>query len=168
MSATTSSTYSGSDRAGAPFGGDPAASKNSDRLVKFLAFCVFVLSTGFFCAVAIISYLDPNYFDRMLISSIKANVDTMAVGSTEKAPKQLEVTPLPVAQVVRPISLTPKDFAIVMVFQDEAHLASPGELWRVKVGSVVPGLGKILAIEPSKDGGIVKAENATLKAVASR
>ncbi len=50
-----------------------------------------------------------------------------------------------------------------MVYGHEAHLASPGELWHIQVGSTVPGLGKILAIESSKDGGLVKAEKATLK-----
>ena len=72
---------------------------------------------------------------------------------------------MPVPQLVRPRDLTPQDFAIVMVFGGEAHLASPGELWRVKVGSEVPGLGKVLAIEESQNGGTIKTEKAVLTGI---
>ena len=93
-------------------------------------------------------------------------IDPIAVGSTAKAgdgEAPAEVAALPVPELVRPWVLRPQDFSIVMVYGHEAHLASPGELWHIQVGSTVPGLGKILAIEASKDGGLVKAEKATLK-----
>ncbi|MCB8838120.1 hypothetical protein [Aurantimonas sp. VKM B-3413] len=165
MSITISSRAAARAQIAVPTRADIQASSASDRIVKALAFTVFMLSSGFFCAVTVISYLDPNYFDRMLISSVADNLDTMAVGSTEKAGSLNGVAAIPAPTIVRSVPLKPQDYAIVMVFQNEAHLASPGELWRVKVGSVLPGLGKILAIEPNEEGGIVKAEHATLKAM---
>ncbi|MBO0903598.1 hypothetical protein [Jiella sonneratiae] len=144
------------------------AAYQSDRAVRALSLFLFVLSTGFFSVVMSISYMYPGYFDRLLISQMAdAQIDPIAVGSTAKAEDDDEETAtvpaLPVATLVRPWTLQPKDFSIVMVYGHEAHLASPGELWHVQVGSSVPGLGKIIAIEATKDGGIVKAENATLK-----
>ncbi|MBO0661229.1 hypothetical protein [Jiella flava] len=131
--------------------------------------CLFVLSIGFFSVVTTISYINPGYFDRLLMQQMAdADIDPIAVGSTSKADDTIESPPvaaLPVPKIVRPWTLKPKDFSIVMVFGDEAHLASPGELWRVEVGTEVPGLGKILAIEPNDHGGIVKAEKATLVGV---
>jgi len=165
MSMTHSSTTAGRSPQALRSADELTAARNSDRLVKAFSFALFILSTGFFSAVTVISYLDPGYFDRMLISAAKDDIDTMAVGSTEKASPPSDVAAIPIARVVRSMPLRPQDFSIVMVFQDEAHLASPGELWRVKVGSVVPGLGKILAIKPGENGGTVKAERATLKAM---
>ena len=94
-------------------------------------------------------------------------IDPIEVGSTEKAGDGAgpAVDPIPVPRLVRDHALRPQDYQIIMVFQNEAHLASKGELWRVQVGSEVPGLGKILAIEPGKNGGTVRAENATLTGV---
>lgn len=147
-----------------------SAANQSDRIVKALSLCLFVLSTGFFSAVTAISYMYPGYFDRLLIERMaRIEIDPIAVGSTAKAENEDEeasdVAALPVPVLVRPWTLKPQDFSIVMVYGGEAHLASPGELWHVGVGSTVPGLGKILAIEESDDGGTVKAENATLKGV---
>ena len=147
-----------------------SAANQSDRIVKALSLCLFVLSTGFFSAVTAISYMYPGYFDRLLIERMaRIEIDPIAVGSTAKAEnedeKASDVAALPVPVLVRPWTLKPQDFSIVMVYGGEAHLASPGELWHVGVGSTVPGLGKILAIEESDDGGTVKAENATLKGV---
>ncbi|MCE7026462.1 hypothetical protein [Jiella avicenniae] len=145
------------------------AANQSDRIVKALSLCLFVLSTSFFSVVTAISYMYPGYFDRLLMERMaEAEIDPIAVGSTSKAEDDGEasdVAALPVPVQVRPWALKPQDFSIVMVFGDEAHLASPGELWHVQVGSTVPGLGRILAIEASRDGGTVKAENATLKGV---
>ncbi|MBP0616658.1 hypothetical protein [Jiella mangrovi] len=147
-----------------------SAANNSDRAVKALSLCLFMLSTGFFAAVTVISYTNPGYFDRLLMQRMaETDIDPIAVGSTAKSEdgdgEAEKVAAIPVPELVRPWTLKPQDFTIVMVYGDEAHLASPGELWRVEVGSVVPGLGRILAIEASKDGGIVKAEKATLKGV---
>ena len=143
------------------------AATQSDRMVRLLSLCLFVLSTGFFTAVTAISYMDPGYFDRLLMARMaEIEIDPIAVGSTAKAgdgEAPAEVAALPVPELVRPWVLRPQDFSIVMVYGHEAHLASPGELWHIQVGSTVPGLGKILAIEASKDGGLVKAEKAPLK-----
>ena len=139
---------------------------DADRMVQFMAFAVFTLSIGFFGAVTTISYTDPGFFDRMLIADIKrTNIDPIAVGSTSKPGADIHVEAMPVPQLVRPRDLTPQDFAIVMVFGGEAHLDSPGELWRVKVGSEVPGLGKVLAIEESQNGGTIKTEKAVLTGI---
>ena len=129
----------------------------SDRILNLGLGGLGFLSIGFFAAVTIISALDPSYFNRPLL-------DQMITGSTDK-PDGLVEGAMPVPKLVRPVALTPRDFQIVMVFGSEAHLASPGELWRVRVGSLVPGLGEILAIEPGENGGTVRAQNATLTGV---
>ncbi|HEY9058304.1 MAG TPA: hypothetical protein VIN77_14230 [Aurantimonas sp.] len=129
----------------------------SDRVTNLISLGLGILSIGFFSVVTIISTLDPDYFDRPLL-------DQMITGSTEKPDATVEGA-IPVPKLVRSAALTPRDFQIVMVFGAEAHLASPGELWRVRVGSLVPGLGEILEIEPGENGGTVRAENATLTGV---
>jgi len=129
----------------------------SDRIVNLGLVGLGILSISFFSAVTIISALDPSYFTRPLL-------DQMITGSTDK-PGDLVEGAIPVPKLVRAVALTPQDFQIVMVFGSEAHLASPGELWRVRVGSLVPGLGEILAIEPGENGGTVRAQNATLTGV---
>ncbi|MEH6718153.1 MAG: hypothetical protein V7704_04650 [Aurantimonas endophytica] len=146
------------------FGNAAPATTASDRLSRVLAVMVLLLSTGFFSAVVAISHNDPGYFDRLLISAMQGPLDPIETGSTEKA-SDSGITPLPVPHRVRHTQLTPQDFQIVMVFGGEAHLASPGELWRVRVNSLVPGLGRILAIEPGENGGTVRAERATLTGV---
>jgi len=149
----------------APTASEIEAANNSDRVVKVLSFGLFLFSTTFFTAVTFISYTNPGYFDRLLIQKMaEVEIDPIAVGSTAKASSEeaAPVEAIPVAKLVRPRELKPQDFSIVMVFGDEAHLASPGELWRVQVGSTVPGLGEILEIEPGENGGTVKAEKATL------
>ena len=148
---------------------DPSAFGNAgnytpDRLSRVLATTLLLLSTGFFSAVVAISHIDPGYFDRLLLSAMQEGLDPIETGSTEKADES-GVTPLPVPHRVRPHQLTPQDFQIVMVFGGEAHLASPGELWRVRVNSLVPGLGRILAIEPGENGGTVRSEKAILTGV---
>lgn len=132
------------------------ATARSDGIIHFVSMGLGILSISFFSIVTIISTLHPDYFNRPLL-------DQMITGSTDK-PDDLKGA-MPVPKVVRAVALTPRDFQIVMVFGSEAHLASPGELWRVKVGSLVPGLGEILAIEPGENGGTVRAENATLTGV---
>lgn len=136
----------------------------ADRTAQGLAVLVVALSVGFFCAVTVIAAKNPGYFERLLVAAMNDDVDPIETGSTEKADTD-GVAAIPVPQVVRRQSLRPSDFQIVMVFGDEAHLSSPGELWRVRAGTVVPGLGRILSVEPGASGGIVRAENATLKGV---
>jgi len=141
-----------------------AAETSSDR-IGFLGGTLFALSILFFGAVNAISSLDPGYFDRLLLSAMRDDpIDPIETGSTVKdeAPG---IAAIPVSTVVRPVPLKPEDFQIIMVFQAEAHLASPGELWRVRVGSQVPGLGRILAIESGRNGGTVETEKATLTGV---
>ncbi|WAP67529.1 hypothetical protein [Jiella pelagia] len=109
-----------------------SAANQSDRIVKALSLCLFVLSTGFFSAVTAISYMYPGYFDRLLIERMaRIEIDPIAVGSTAKAEnedeKASDVAALPVPVLVRPWTLKPQDFSIVMVYGGEAHLASPGE-----------------------------------------
>lgn len=145
------------------FGDDRSATNTTDRLLRVLGVALLVLSTGFFSVVVAISHLDPGYFDRLLISAMQDRVDPIETGSTEKA-QDGGVTPLPVPRRLH-AGLKPEDFQIIMVFKGEAHLASPGELWRVRVDSLVPGLGKVLAIEAGENGGTVRTEKATLTGV---
>ena len=144
-----------------------AYAERSDRGIWMLWTALTVLSLGFFSSVAVISSLDPGYFDRLLLSSVKEDLDPIQVGSTEMAGEG-DVSAMPVPALIRTPPLQPKDFQIVMVYGHEAHLATLDELWHVRVGSQVPGLGKILAIEPGANGGTVKAENATLTGIPVR
>lgn len=114
-----------------------------------------------FCAFAIVTSVnDPDYFSRKLIASFqRVNVDPIVTG-TVAAPAGDAA--LPVQAIVRRKELTPSDYQIVMVFDDEAILATDDELMRAKVGSVLPGLGTITAIVPNATGGTVSAEKATL------
>ncbi|MEF2550836.1 hypothetical protein VQ042_05565 [Aurantimonas sp. A2-1-M11] len=146
-------------------GRNKAAAETSSDRIGLLGGTLFVLSILFFGAVNAISSLDPGYFDRLLLSAMRSDeIDPIETGSTDKE-GGTGVPAMPVSAVVRTKPLTPEDFQIIMVFQSEAHLASPDELWRVRVGSQVPGLGKILAIESGSNGGTVKTENATLTGV---
>ncbi|EAU40939.1 hypothetical protein FP2506_18664 [Fulvimarina pelagi HTCC2506] len=138
----------------------------SDGIVRVISLSVFSLSVAFFSVVSTISYIDPDFFERMLIADIEGvSIDPLMVGSTSKASKSIEVEPMPAQRVVRRHELQPQDFAIVMVFGEEAHLASPGELWRIRPGMIVPGLGKVLSIEETEDGGTIKTENAVLTGI---
>ena len=148
---------------------DPAAAPRLSSLRpmmtldRLLATGLCAASVGFFLVAYAISMQDPDYFNRQLLASMRpANVDPIITGTVEKT----EGTAIPVPQIVRAVPLTPADFQIVMVFQEEAILATAQELWRVKVGSDVPGLGTVLAIDDSATGGTVKATNATLRSVA--
>ncbi|MER0237711.1 hypothetical protein [Fulvimarina sp. MAC8] len=135
----------------------------SDRVVRIISLSVFSFSVAFFSIVSTISYIDPDFFERMLIADIeRVSLDPMMVGSTSKSTDDIQVDAMPAQRVVRRHELQPQDFAIVMVFGEEAHLASPGELWRVKPGMIVPGLGKVLSIEETENGGTIKTEKAVL------
>lgn len=70
--------------------------------------------------------------------------------------------PMPVARLVTP-DRAASDYQIVSVYDGEAFLATRDTVIRVEVGSTAPGLGDILAIEPSESGGTVKGTLATLK-----
>ncbi|MEE2952892.1 MAG: hypothetical protein VYD57_16810 [Pseudomonadota bacterium] len=74
-----------------------------------------------------------------------------------------DIVPLPVATWETSSKLRPADYAIAMVFGDEAILIARDVAIRAKPGMVVPGLGTITAIREDGPGGIVEASEATLK-----
>lgn len=120
-------------------------------------------SIGFFASAYSISLQDPGYFSRQQISSFQpSNIDPITTGAIDTP----GADPIPAPRVVRATPPVAADYQIVMVFEDEAILATRAELVRVKVGSVVPGLGTILKIDPSDTGGTVKASEAILRSVA--
>ncbi|WP_185983568.1 hypothetical protein [Aureimonas mangrovi] len=124
-------------------------------------------STGFFTASYRISTADPDYFMHRLIAGMQVNrLDAIETGSVETSAETdcADACPLPVPQIRRGSDPKPADYEIVMVFGDEALLATAHELMRVKVGTVVPGLGRVLAID-SVDGS-VSAEAARLRMTA--
>lgn len=140
-----------------------SSGRSSELGLKVLIGGAAAASLAFFASVVHISALDPGFFDRLLLSALKEQLDPVVTGSTAKPD---DGNGMPVPTVVRERPLTPGDFQIVMVFGQEALLATTDELWRVKVGSVLPALGTVLAIEPARSGGTVRASNATLRAVA--
>lgn len=132
-------------------------------LDRLLATGLCAASLGFFLVAYSISMNDPDYFNRRLLASLRpSDVDPIITGTVGQG----DGTSMPATQIVRTTPLEPADFQIVMVFQDEAILATAQELWRVKVGSEVPGLGTVLAIDATTTGGTVKATAATLRSVA--
>lgn len=74
-----------------------------------------------------------------------------------------DIAPLPVATWEASSTLRPADYAIAMVFGDEAILIARDVAIRAKPGMIVPGLGTITAIREDGPGGIVEASEATLK-----
>jgi hypothetical protein len=117
-----------------------------------LAGSVLLLSCGFFAWVASTVAEDPTFFERQLIAGMRSsNVDPITTGST--APAVDETGPsIPVPSVVRDGEVRPSDYSIVALFESEAVVAAGDELWRVKVGSTLPGLGAVLAIEAGEGG----------------
>lgn len=106
-------------------------------------------STGFFTTTFRVVTLDPNYYFERSIAALAADpdaatdpIETGAIAATG------EDSAMPVPQVHRSVALRPEDYEIVMLFGEEVFLATPGELMRAKVGSVLPGLGAMLSIDP--------------------
>lgn len=128
----------------------------ADWVVGSLSVILAIGSLGFFTASYIISVRSPGYFQDAALASMPPKLDRTTTGSVEAGDA------MPAQTVVRLRQPTPSDYQIVMVFQGEALLATRDELVRVRVGSVVPGLGEILSIEGSSLGGTVKAAEATL------
>lgn len=140
------------------------AVRDALTLDRVLATGLCAASLGFFLVAYTISMHDPDYFNRRLLASMRpTDVDPIITGAVETASGEA----MPVPTVVRSVPLAAADYQIVMVFQDEAILATAKELWRVKVGSDVPGLGTVLAIDATDTGGTVKATEATLRSVAN-
>ena len=130
-----------------------------------LAGSVLLLSCGFFAWVVSTAAKDPTFFERQLIAGMRSsNVDPITTGSTA-APADETGPAIPVPAVVRNGEVDPSDYSIVALFESEAVVAAGDELWRVKVGSTLPGLGAVLAIETEAGGtGRVRTEKAVLSA----
>ncbi|WP_102958773.1 hypothetical protein [Mangrovicella endophytica] len=132
---------------------------NSDPILHVAVGMLLVTSVAFFVTVLRISHADPTYFDRLLTADLTEPLDPMITGTATKGDDD---GALPVPVVTRAQEPKPSDFQIVMVFDGEALLATGEELFRVKVGSVLPGLGTVLEIHQKGDGGTIVTSNATL------
>ncbi|BDA85907.1 hypothetical protein Sa4125_34490 [Aureimonas sp. SA4125] len=120
-------------------------------------------SLGFFVSAYSISLSDPDYFSQRILSTMRpTNIDPMTTGTIIEAGKDA----MPAPKIVRVRPPVAADYQIVMVFDNEAILATAEELVRVKVGSRVPGLGDIIKIDTTETGGTVVASEATLRSVA--
>jgi hypothetical protein len=130
---------------------------------RVLTLSLCLASLGFFVSAYSISLRDPDYFTRQILSSMRpTNIDPIITGTIIEADKNA----MPAPQIVRARPPVAADYQIVMVFENEAILATDQELMRVKVGSRVPGLGDVLRIDPTETGGTVVASEATLRSVA--
>jgi hypothetical protein len=130
---------------------------------RVLTLSLCLASLGFFVSAYSISLRDPDYFTRQILSSMRpTNIDPIVTGTIIDADKNA----MPVPSIVRARPPVAADYQIVMVFENEAILATDQELVRVKVGSRVPGLGDVLKIDPTETGGTVVASEATLRSVA--
>lgn len=133
----------------------------ADWVVGSLSVILAMGSLGFFTVSYVISVRTPGYFQDAALASMPPKLDPTLTGSVETGDA------MPAQTVVRVRQPVPSDYQIVMVFQGEALLATRDELVRVRVGTVVPGLGEILSIEGSSTGGTVKAADATLTSAAT-
>lgn len=147
-------------------GASPSTSRSTPGLLGFFSVdrvflaSLCLASVGFFAVAFSISLKDPEYFSRQAISSLsKTEIDPIMTGAI------VETSAMPVPRIVRSKPPVAADYQIVMVFDREAILATEEELWRVKVGSQVPGLGEVLEIDATAGGGVVKASQATLRTV---
>ncbi|GGE19721.1 hypothetical protein GCM10011390_43700 [Aureimonas endophytica] len=126
-----------------------------------------------FCGFAItMTVHDPEYFSREIIASIqRKDLDPITTGSIAppaEAARPAATDSLPVPAIARGTALKADDYQIVTVFDEEAILATNDELLRVKVGSVLPGLGTVRKLVPDVAGGSVVADNAVLKGLVQR
>ncbi|MBB3948946.1 hypothetical protein [Aureimonas jatrophae] len=133
----------------------------ADWVVGLLSVILAMGSLGFFTVSYVISVRSPGYFQEAALSAMPPKLDQTLTGSVEAGDA------MPAQTVVRVRQPVPSDYQIVMVFQGEALLATRDELVRVRVGTVVPGLGEILSIEGTSTGGTVKAADATLTSAAT-
>ena len=133
----------------------------ADWIVGSTSVLLAISSAGFFTVSYVISVRSPGYFQEAALANMPPKLDQMQTGTVEAADA------MPAPRIVRVRDPQPSDYQIVMVFQDEALLATRNELMRVKVGSVVPGLGTIQSISGGTQGGTVTAEKATLQSATS-
>ncbi|KQT66099.1 MULTISPECIES: hypothetical protein [unclassified Aureimonas] len=128
----------------------------------FISFSIS-FSIGFLVFAYCVSLIDPEYFNRRVLATMRpAEVDTVRTGSVE-AEQALMASAMPAPRIVRARDPVPADYQIITVFDREAILATEDELMRVKVGSVAPGLGQILAIDQTEKGLVVRTAEATLR-----
>lgn len=133
----------------------------ADWVVGTASIVLAVASASFFCWSFAVSLQSPDYFQQAALANMPPKLDQIQTGSIDEA------NAMPAPQIVRSHELTPADYQIVMVFRNEALLATRNELMRVKVGSVVPGLGSIRTIDLEGGSPTVVAENATLRGIAA-
>ncbi len=135
-----------------------------DWALSALVVALALGSTGFFTATYRVFSNDPDYYARRAIAALETRpvdpIQTGAIGGGAAAADPADGA-IAVPVLVRHPPLVPSDYEIVMIFGEEAFLASPRELFRAKVGSVLPGLGRMLSL----DAGALRFENATLEAV---
>ncbi|WP_156420977.1 hypothetical protein [Aureimonas sp. AU22] len=149
--------------------GGRTTAKNVDRdwsvvdwAIALSSVTLAVSSASFFSWSYIVSIETPDYFQQAAIARMAPKLDQIETGSVGE---EIKTDAMPAPSIVRDHTPTPSDYQIVMIFQDEALLATRKELMRVKVGSVVPGLGTVQAIEGGSLGGTVTADKATLRSV---
>ncbi|WP_019996981.1 hypothetical protein [Aureimonas ureilytica] len=133
----------------------------ADWLVGTASVTLAVASASFFCWSFAVSLQSPDYFQQAALANMPPKLDQIQTGSIDTS------NAMPAPEIVRLREPTPEDYQIVMVFRNEALLATRDELVRVKVGSVVPGLGSIRTIDAEAGSPTVVAENATLRGVAN-
>ncbi len=120
--------------------------------------CLAVCSTAFFSWSYAVSIESPDYFQQAALARMPPKIDQIETGSVSMLGNAM-----PAPNILRDRAPVPSDYQIVMIYRDEALLATQDELMRVKVGSVVPGLGTVKAIEGTALGGSVSADEATLR-----
>ncbi|WP_156421367.1 hypothetical protein [Aureimonas sp. AU40] len=128
----------------------------ADWIVGSASVLLAIASAGFFGWSFVVSMKSPDYFQQAALANMPPKLDRIETGSIDVA------NAMPVPQIVRLSEPTPADYQIVMVFNNEALLATRNELMRVKVGSIVPGLGLVRTIDTEAGSPTVVAENATL------
>ena len=130
----------------------------SDWIVGTVSVVLALASASFFTVSYVISINAPGYFQDAALAALEDRLDPITTGST---PPSLEGA-MP-GQTIRRGDLRASDYQIVMVFGGEALLAAGDELMRVKVGSVLPGIGTIASIQPTPSGGTVTGDLAVLQ-----
>jgi hypothetical protein len=129
----------------------------ADWIVGSSSVLLALASAGFFGWSFAVSLQSPDYFQKVALANMPPKLDQIQTGSIDMA------NAMPVPRIVRLNEPTAADYQIVMVFKNEALLATRNELMRVKVGSIVPGLGAIRTIDTEAGSPTVVAENATLR-----
>ncbi|MBB3996201.1 hypothetical protein [Aureimonas pseudogalii] len=131
----------------------------ADWMIGLASVTLALGSASFFGVSYAISVSSPDFFQNAALANIPPKLDRLQTGSIDTG------NAMPAPQIVRSRALQPSDYQIVMVFRDEALLATHDELVRVKVGSLVPGLGVIRTIDAAASGSTVVADLATLRGV---